>query len=326
MGRFRRLLPPFLLLWLLLSLLPWALARSQKEEEGQTTQAAAPLAPGFLEARETATELEGVTLYDRATGELVTLSWEEFLPLALACEMDPAAPQEALKAQAVALRSQYTASRGQGPQGADGVCSPQDMEGFASEEALSQRWGEQYQENLALLQDACRQVAGQLLTWEGAPAQAVSFPLSAGATRQGEEPYLSPVPCPGDVLADGYRSTLTLTREEFLTAAGEAAAQGDFSGEESQWLTEVQRDRSGYVTAAKLGACPVTGEAVQAAFGLRSAAFSLSWDGSAFTFAVEGWGAGVGMSQAGASFLAQEGADYREILSYYFPGTELTEA
>ena len=326
MERFRRLLPPFLLLWLLLSLLPWALARSQKEEEGQTTQAAAPLAPGFLEARETAAELEGVTLYDRATGELVTLSWEEFLPLALACEMDPAAPQEALKAQAVALRSQYTASRGQGPQGADGVCSPQDMEGFASEEALSQRWGERYQENLALLQDACWQVAGQLLTWEGAPAQAVSFPLSAGATRQGEEPYLSPVPCPGDVLADGYRSTLTLTREGFLAAAGEAAAQGDFSGEESQWLAQVQRDRSGYVTAAELGGCPVTGEAVQAAFGLRSAAFSLSWDGSAFTFAVEGWGAGVGMSQAGASFLAQEGADYREILSYYFPGTELTGA
>ena len=47
MERFRRLLPPFLLLWLLLSLLPWALARSQKEEEGQTTQAAAPLAPAF---------------------------------------------------------------------------------------------------------------------------------------------------------------------------------------------------------------------------------------------------------------------------------------
>ena len=326
MGRFRRLLPPFLLLWLLLSLLPWALARSQRAEREPAPQAAAPLAPGFLEARETAAQGEGVTLYDRAAGELLTLSWEEFLPLALACEMDPAAPQEALKAQAVALRSQYTASRRQGPQGADGVCSPQDMEGFASEEVLSQRWGERYQENLALLQEACQQVTGQLLTWEGAPAQAFSFPLSAGATRQGEEPYLSPVPSPGDVLADGYRSTLTLTREEFLAAAGEAAAQGDFSGEESQWLTEVQRDQSGYVTSAKLGGCPVTGEAVQAAFGLRSAAFSLSWDGSAFTFSVEGWGAGVGMSQAGASFLAQEGADYRKILSYYFPGTELTGA
>ena len=80
------------------------------------------------------------------------------------------------------------------------------------------------------------------------------------------------------------------------------------------------------MTAAELGGCPVTGEAIQAAFGLRSAAFSLAWDGSAFTFSVEGWGAGVGMSQAGASFLAQEGADYREILAYYYPGTELTGA
>ena len=169
---------------------PWPAPSGRSES--RPPQAAAPLAPGFLEARETAAQGEGVTLYHRGTGELLTLSWEEFLPLALACEMDPAAPQEALKAQAVALRSQYTASRGQGPQGADGVCSPQDMEGFASEEVLSQRWGERYQENLALLQEACQQVAGQLLTWEGAPAQAFSFPLF----RRGHPPGGGTLPLP----------------------------------------------------------------------------------------------------------------------------------
>lgn len=35
-------------------------------------------------------------------------------------------------------------------------------------------------------------------------------------------------------------------------------------------------------------------------------------------------GHGVGMSQRGAQALAQEGADYREILGHYYPGTELT--
>lgn len=35
-------------------------------------------------------------------------------------------------------------------------------------------------------------------------------------------------------------------------------------------------------------------------------------------------GHGVGMSQRGAQALAQQGADYREILAHYYPGTELT--
>lgn len=36
-------------------------------------------------------------------------------------------------------------------------------------------------------------------------------------------------------------------------------------------------------------------------------------------------GHGVGMSQRGAQALAQRGADYREILAHYYPGTELTK-
>ena len=37
-----------------------------------------------------------------------------------------------------------------------------------------------------------------------------------------------------------------------------------------------------------------------------------------------GWGHGVGMCQIGAAVMAHKGYTYREILSHYFPGTELT--
>ena len=42
-----------------------------------------------------------------------------------------------------------------------------------------------------------------------------------------------------------------------------------------------------------------------------------------FTFTTLGWGHGVGMSQAGAIYMAKNGADYREILAYFYPGAEL---
>lgn len=40
-----------------------------------------------------------------------------------------------------------------------------------------------------------------------------------------------------------------------------------------------------------------------------------------FTLAGEGWGHGVGMSQAGAKGMAKEGFTYKEILEYYYTGT-----
>ncbi len=42
------------------------------------------------------------------------------------------------------------------------------------------------------------------------------------------------------------------------------------------------------------------------------------------TFEGRGWGHGIGMSQYGAYNRARDGHDYREILSFYYPGTELT--
>ena len=62
--------------------------------------------PGFLEGTplEEASPLpeeggERFAVYDTATGETYSLTPEEFLPWALACEMDLSAPDEALKAQ-----------------------------------------------------------------------------------------------------------------------------------------------------------------------------------------------------------------------------------
>jgi stage II sporulation protein D len=43
----------------------------------------------------------------------------------------------------------------------------------------------------------------------------------------------------------------------------------------------------------------------------------------AVVFAGKGWGHGVGLCQVGAYGMALRGADYREILAHYYPGTSL---
>ena len=46
----------------------------------------------------------------------------------------------------------------------------------------------------------------------------------------------------------------------------------------------------------------------------------------AYTLTGGGFGHGVGMSQNGAKALGEQGADYGQILSKFYPGCEVTDA
>ena len=76
--------------------------------------------------------------------------------------------------------------------------------------------------------------------------------------------------------------------------------------------------------SAVIGGESFTGQELRELFSLRSTAFSLSWTGGAFLFTVTGYGHGVGMSQYGANVMAQSGANYKEILTHYYQGAELS--
>ena len=119
-----------------------------------------------------------------------------------------------------------------------------------------------------------------------------------------------------------YVSTRSLSPLDFRDTLLAARPGADFSGEPETWLGELTRDRSGRVESLTLGGERFTGAELRALFSLRSTAFTLDYDGD-FLFTVTGFGHGVGMSQYGANVLAGEGADYREILAHYYPGTEL---
>ena len=51
--------------------------------------------------------------------------------------------------------------------------------------------------------------------------------------------------------------------------------------------------------------------------------FDMINEGENITFSTKGYGHGVGMSQYGACFMANNGADYKTILAHYYTGTNL---
>ena len=99
----------------------------------------------------------------------------------------------------------------------------------------------------------------------------------------------------------------------------------DLSGDPSGWFSQTVENSAGGVASVDLGGVTLTGSEVRTLFGLRSASFSVSWDGEAFTFDVTGYGHGVGMSQYGANAMAREGSDFEEILTWYYTGAQVDD-
>ena len=263
-------------------------------------------------------------------GETLELPLEDYLCGVVAAEMPASFPPEALKAQAVAARTYALAGLSAGKHGAAAVCSdPGCCQAWLSEEALRANWGDAYDENSGKIRGAVESTAGQLLRYGDEPVFAAFHSSSAGATEDcgavwNARPYLISVSSP-ETAADvpGYVSVVSVWPTDFRDTLLSLHPEADFSGPAGGWIGEIRRDGSGRVAEAVLGGVSFGGVALRQLFSLRSTSFELSYDGGLFVFTVTGFGHGVGMSQYGAKVMAERGADYREILAHYYPGTEL---
>ena len=265
-----------------------------------------------------------VTVYDEALGKERLLSVEAFMAGAAACEMPPDWPDAALLAQMVASRS-YAQAQSQPMTVNSAQCS-----GWTEESILKLRWGDDFEAAYARLQALAAQVSGAVLLYDGAPAAACYHAASCGHTEASQNvwltalPYLQGVDSPWDRTAPDFEVTVEYTAPQLSDAVASltgAIPQGDAAG----WLGDTVWDAAGYVQSITIAGQKLTGSEVRGALGLRSACFSMAWDGAVFTVTTRGYGHGVGLSQYGAKAMAEGGSSWREILAYYFPGTQLHE-
>ena len=263
-------------------------------------------------------------------GEVLELQMEDYLPGVLAAEVPADFEPEALKAQAVAARTYALYCAACRKHGEADVCADyRCCQAWLSEDALRERWGEDFDARLSRLRQAVDETAGESLRYEGEPIFAAFHASSPGCTEDSGQvwqalPYLVSVSSPEtadtvpDLVSVREVSALDL-RDTVLSAHPEA----DFTGEPETWAEEPVLDAGGRVERLRLGGVDLSGVELRRLFGLRSAAFTLTYADGLFRFTVSGSGHGVGMSQHGAQLLALQGLSYREILAHYYPGTVL---
>ena len=267
--------------------------------------------------------------------KVVTLTDRDFLIRTLAMEMPATYHSEALKAQAVAAYTYYHRRReaqkiktDPNLKGADFITPNENFPKNYTEEKLRERWGAKYDEYYQKIADAVEAVWGQVLTYDGKLIDACFHAVSNGQTETAKQvwgaevPYLQAAASPGDTGATGYRSTATFTAEQVRERLAEETGI-TLSDDPVQWFGKPTLSDSGTVATQPVGGKKLAGTRIRTLFGLRSASFSVTYAEGVFTFAVRGYGHGVGMSQHGADCLAREGYSYTEILKHYYNGVTI---
>lgn len=255
------------------------------------------------------------------------LSIEEYLVYKLECVMPASYEEEALKAQAVLLRTElFQVFREQGG-------SRLEIEGDGLEKWY---YAKGQQEEMEAFCQAVEDTQGVYLCYDGEPIQASYFKVSNGQTRDAGEvwhtkksPYLSGVPCEQDKSAPDYSSQVVVSKVNYLYEV--RARIGEQYDAQDLWDgLRFTYDGAGYVTdvlfyVGEEEVGEIDGETFRYIFGLPSASFRMEQEGAQIVFYVTGVGHGFGMSQYGANSRALNGMDYPEILKEFFPGTELAK-
>lgn len=263
------------------------------------------------------------------------LTMDEYLIGAVAAEMPASFEPEALKAQAVALRTYAVYKKELEPErhaDADICSDPTCCAAWADETFLREKWGEDYELYYNKIAEAVAETDSLYLTYEGEPVLAAFHSSSDGYTESSSEvwgsalPYLVSVSTPEDSESvPNFTSSVTMSHEEFKNTFLEAYPEADFEKGLPEAVTGLIYDVSGRLSRLSVGGIEISGTTLRSVFSLRSTAITMSFDEDTVTITTSGYGHGVGMSQYGANVMAKNGADFEEILANYYPGTLLSQ-
>lgn len=281
--------------------LPWLVAAPAGKRE-------APAVP-----TETQAQIQTLPVLHR--GEVVEMAWEDYLTGVLLGELPGSFSHQTKAAQAVVARTYALAAVERGVKHPGAVCT---------DSGCCQNWVDPdtwpNADHVASAREAVAETAGLVLTYQGQLIEATYFSCSGGRTEAAvavwgsDIPYLQALDSPGEEAAAHFRDEKVFSEAAFLEALG---LTGPLT------LGTPTRTEGGGVEKLTICGEVFTGTRLRQLLGLRSTAFEILPQPGQLRIRTAGFGHRVGMSQYGAQAMAEGGSVWREILAYYYPGTEI---
>ncbi len=270
------------------------------------------------------------------------LSLEDYVAGSVGWEMIPSWELEALKAQAVAIRSyalfvllQARKMKNKRTWDCDDTTSYLRYGGIGSHATP-----EKQRENVGV-REAAYTTRGEILSYQEKLLKAFFHSNSGGHTSSSLTAFgtQGPVPLSGASLGEYgsisplYRWQRNYSLEELQSILSQDLnTSGGFGALEH--ISPLERDSSGHIRTLKVqtskDAFTLSGNRFRKLLGrsktaLPSTAFEVSQTENGFLFEGKGWGHGVGLDQWAAQDMAQKDKSYREILQLMYPETSLRQ-
>ncbi|MGF7184181.1 stage II sporulation protein D [Desulfitispora alkaliphila] len=287
----------------------------QKPEQPEVREA-----PEMLEAE------PQISVYMHETGATVEMGIEEYLQGVVAAEMEPTWHEEALAAQAIIARSFTMKKIEEGGVEARGTDASTDINEF---QAYSE---ERVNDNVVAAVERTRgEVAlynGEYINaWFHADAGGITATAQEGLDFANEEPpYIHSVEDPGIEITEEDNKAW---EARFPLGRVQGAVQ-EIGGSPGGGITSaeiVETGPSGRATVVRLGDAEVSAPALRLALDstvMRSTLIdTFEIQGNELVVAGKGYGHGVGMSQWGARYWAEDGSSAEDIVAYYFKDVEI---
>lgn len=246
---------------------------------------------------------------------------EEYVVGVVLAEMPAEFEPEALKAQAVVARTFACRAERTGIRHGGAVCTdPACCQGYLAPGQFLQAYGTQ--EDLQRVRAAVSASAGLVLTYGGEPIEATYFSSTGGSTEDAAAvwgssyPYLVPRESPEQVPEECTAFSRSWLEESLGVRLEEDGRP---------WFSQWEYTAGEGVASVLVGDRRFSGTALRQRLKLRSTVFTVTVENDAAVFRTRGYGHRVGMSQLGADAMAATGSTFRDILSHYYPGTQLEE-
>ncbi len=176
------------------------------------------------------------------------------------------------------------------------------------------------------IEDAVQATAGQILTYDGQPIDALFFSTSNGYTENSNDvwansvAYLKSVESPWDKNSPKFNGEEEISIQDFESKLGVSL------GSSASIMTNVEYTSGKRVAKANISGKELTGTDIRDKLGLKSTDFTMTRSGQSIIVTTKGYGHGVGMSQYGANGMAAEGKNYKDIVKYYYKDVAVTNS
>lgn len=268
------------------------------------------------------------------TNKIEVIDLEEYIKGVVAAEMPAEFELEALKAQAVAARTYAVKNmllidENKGVNEAHITSSEKTDQAFQNKEKLKQKWDSKFDDYYTKIAMAVNTTRGLILTYDNKPIEAYYHSTSGEKTASAKEvwgndlPYLQSVPCTWDTQSSRYLDNKEFSLKELENKLNRPIEMPASINNQSL-INILERTDSGRVAKVKIGDTVFSGQQIRELLNLRSTNFNFDLKENKVLINTVGYGHGVGMCQYGANGQAKEGRSFKDILTYYYRDTKLT--